>query len=77
MFACNIYPRQTWFPLTFGTIIEPLGITMLAVALGWGNLPVIYGMLALAGAGTGIRFMPGNDIIQLHTHTSAPSLILV
>lgn len=63
MFACNIYPRQTWFPLTFGTIIEPLGIILLAVALSWDNLPAIYGILGMAGVGTGIRFMPGNDIL--------------
>lgn len=59
MFTCNIYPRQTWFPLSFGTIIEPLGITILAVALGRDNIPLIYGMLGLTGVGTGIRFMPG------------------
>jgi hypothetical protein len=59
MFACTIYPRQTWFPLAFGTFIEPLGLTILAVALRGSSLPTIYGMLALTGVGTGIRFMPG------------------
>jgi hypothetical protein len=59
MFGCTIYPRQTRFPLALGTIIEPLGLTMLAVALRGGDLPTIYGMLALIGVGTGIRFMPG------------------
>jgi hypothetical protein len=59
MFACNIYPRQTWFPLAFGTLVEPLGITLLAVAMNWDNVPIICGMLGLTGVGTGIRFMPG------------------
>ncbi|APA09979.1 hypothetical protein SS1G_05756 [Sclerotinia sclerotiorum 1980 UF-70] len=59
MFACNIFPRQTWYPLFLGTLIEPLGITILAAALSWGHLPTIYGMLALTGVGTGIRLMPG------------------
>lgn len=59
MFACNVFPRQTWYPLFLGTVIEPLGITILAAALSWGHLPTIYGMLALTGVGTGIRLMPG------------------
>jgi hypothetical protein len=59
MFGCTIYPRLTWFPLALGTTIEPLGLTMLAIALRGGDLPTIYGMLALTGVGTGIRFMLG------------------
>jgi hypothetical protein len=59
IFLCNIYPKQTWYPLFLGTIIEPLGITLLAVALSSKNVNLIYGMLALTGVGTGIRFMPG------------------
>ncbi|KAE8452510.1 hypothetical protein EG329_000413 [Mollisiaceae sp. DMI_Dod_QoI] len=59
MFACNKWPLQTFFPLLMGTIIEPLGITILAVAINTGHLNLIYGMLALTGVGTGIRFMPG------------------
>lgn len=58
MFACNKWPLQTFFPLFFGTIIEPLGITVLAIVINTGHLPAIYGMLALTGVGTGIRFMP-------------------
>jgi hypothetical protein len=59
MFACNIWPLQTFFPLIFGTIIEPLGITLLAVAMNTKHLGMIYGMLALTGVGTGVRLMPG------------------
>jgi hypothetical protein len=59
VFAVNVFPRQTWYPLFLGTVIEPLGITLLAAAISWGHLPTVYGMLALTGVGTGIRFMPG------------------
>jgi hypothetical protein len=59
MFACNKFPLQTFFPLLLGTIIEPLGITLLTIALNGNNLSVVYGMLALTGVGTGLRFMPG------------------
>jgi hypothetical protein len=59
MFTCNVWPRKTWWPLFIGTIIEPTGIVMLAVVLGWGKVATIYGILALSGVGTGIRMMPG------------------
>jgi hypothetical protein len=62
MFTCNIYPKQTWFPLAFGTFIEPLGLTLLAVAINMDNVPMVCGMLGLTGVGTGIRFMPGEYI---------------
>jgi hypothetical protein len=59
MFFCNIWPGQTWFPLALGTIIEPTGIVMIAVAIGLDYEALVFGMLALSGVGTGIRFMPG------------------
>ena len=59
MFSCNVWPRKTWHSLSLGTIIEAIGITVLAVSLRWGHLPTIYGMLALTGVGTGLRYMPG------------------
>jgi hypothetical protein len=59
MFTSNVYPRKTWYPLSFGTIVEALGITLIAVAINWEHLPTIYGMLALTGVGTGVRLMPG------------------
>lgn len=59
MLASNRWPRQTFYPLAFGTIVEAVGITVLAAALSWGHLPTIYGMLTLTGVGTGIRLMPG------------------
>jgi len=59
MFLCNVYPRQTWWPLFLGTLVEPIGITVLAVALSSRSTALIYGMLVLTGVGTGIRLMPG------------------
>ncbi|TVY94372.1 Efflux pump [Lachnellula willkommii] len=59
MFACNKFPLQTFFPLILGMFIEPLGITLLALALNSNNQSTIYGILALTGIGTGLRFMPG------------------
>ncbi|KAF8863934.1 MFS general substrate transporter [Acephala macrosclerotiorum] len=59
MFMCNKWPLQTFFPLLMGTIIEPLSITILAVAVNTNHKGLIYGMLAMTGVGTGIRFMPG------------------
>ncbi|KAE9365949.1 MFS general substrate transporter [Stipitochalara longipes BDJ] len=59
IFACNVWPLQTFFPLFTGCIIEATGITILAVAINSGNLQLIFGMLALTGVGTGLRMMPG------------------
>ncbi|KAF4627513.1 hypothetical protein G7Y89_g10645 [Cudoniella acicularis] len=59
MFFCNKWPRATFPPLFMGAILQPVGITLLAIFLRSGHLPSIYGMLALVGVGTGIRFMPG------------------
>jgi hypothetical protein len=50
---------MTFPPLAIGTVVEAVGITLLAAALSWAHLPTIYGMLALTGVGTGIRLMPG------------------
>ncbi|KAF3916600.1 hypothetical protein ABW20_dc0103446 [Dactylellina cionopaga] len=59
MFICNVYPKQTWFPMFFGSWIEPIGLALLTWALTTRNIPSINGFLALSGVGTGIRFMPG------------------
>lgn len=71
IFCLNSWPRQTIHPLLLGTILEPLGITLLAVAIHQNHLPMIYGMLALTGVGTGLRFMPGT----LHGIAYFPSQI--
>lgn len=59
MLLCNTWPRQTFLPLFLGSIVEAVGVGMLAYALYFENTPTIYGMMALTGAGTGLRFMPG------------------
>lgn len=43
MFMCNVYPRQTFAPLFLGSIIEALGISVLAWALNEGHTPTIFG----------------------------------
>ncbi|KAK6532091.1 hypothetical protein TWF694_003253 [Orbilia ellipsospora] len=59
MFICNVYPKQTWLPLFFGSWIEPIGLGLLTYALRTRNVAMVNGFLALSGVGTGIRFMPG------------------
>ncbi|KAH7321055.1 major facilitator superfamily domain-containing protein [Stachybotrys elegans] len=57
MFMCNKSPRMTFPPILLGTIIEALGVGLLAYALYIDNLRMIFGMMALVGVGCGIRFM--------------------
>jgi hypothetical protein len=59
MFFCNRWPRHTFVPLFLGSVIEAVGVGMLAWALYREHTPTIYGMIGLTGAGTGLRFMPG------------------
>ncbi|KAJ2893602.1 hypothetical protein MKZ38_008425 [Zalerion maritima] len=59
MFMCNVYPRKTFYPIAFGSIIELVGLALLTVGLHFRREPLIFGMMALAGAGSGVRFMPG------------------
>ncbi|KJK74256.1 hypothetical protein H634G_10402 [Metarhizium anisopliae BRIP 53293] len=56
-FVCNKWPRMTFPPLFFGTLIEAVGIGMLAWTLYNEHLPSIFGMMALTGVGIGLRFM--------------------
>ncbi|TLS25964.1 hypothetical protein PpBr36_07455 [Pyricularia pennisetigena] len=62
MFLCNRYPRNTFVPTMFGSIVEAVGVGMLAWALYHEDTPTIYGMMALTGVGTGVRFLS----VQLH-----------
>ena len=59
MFLCNIWPKATFWPLFFGSTLEPLGVGMLTWALSNGRISVVDGMLGFAGVGTGLRMMPG------------------
>ena len=61
MFMCNRWPRKTFWPILFGSVIEAVGVGLMAWALSLsakGN-GIIYGMMALTGAGTALRFLPG------------------
>lgn len=59
MFLCNIFPRQTFFPLFFGSAFEAAGFGVLAYATKTRNSLLVSLMLAFAGAGSGLRMMPG------------------
>ncbi|KAL3479584.1 major facilitator superfamily domain-containing protein [Aspergillus californicus] len=61
-FLCNVYPAQTFFPLTVGTVCETLGLALVTWGIHSEKTNIINGMMVLAGAGTGIRMMPA----QLH-----------
>ncbi|KAF2704485.1 MFS general substrate transporter [Pleomassaria siparia CBS 279.74] len=71
MFLCNTWPAQTFYPLFLGSIIETTGLSMLTWAVSIRRGPLVNGMLALAGAGTGLRFMP----VVLHSAGIWPSRI--
>jgi hypothetical protein len=60
IFICNVYPRQTFPPLLLGTIVETAGISALAYAVKARNETLVNVMMGVAGAGTGMRFMPSN-----------------
>ncbi|WEW58276.1 hypothetical protein PRK78_003744 [Emydomyces testavorans] len=59
MFTCNVWPAQTFYPLSLGTTIESIGIGLITWAVTTRKVSLLNGMMAVAGAGTGMRFMPG------------------
>ncbi|KAG9776319.1 hypothetical protein KCU88_g4911, partial [Aureobasidium melanogenum] len=60
VYVCNVRPRQTFWPLLVGTVIETAGISTLAYAVKSRNATLVNVMMVVAGAGTGLRFMPSN-----------------
>jgi hypothetical protein len=58
MFLCNRWPRQTFFPLLWGSIVEGVGLALLTYSISIRNPTMVKVFLAVAGAGTGLRFMP-------------------
>jgi hypothetical protein len=56
-FLCNRWPRMTFPPIFLGTLTEAVGLGVLAWAIWADRLGVIYGMMALVGCGSGMRFM--------------------
>jgi hypothetical protein len=70
MRMCNYYPRQTLVPLLFGSILEAVAVGILPWALHKEKTPTISGLLVLAGAGAGLRSMPGT-VLRVKTFESA------
>ncbi|PIG83792.1 MFS multidrug transporter [Aspergillus arachidicola] len=58
VFLCNVWPAQSFFPLNIGTIVSTVGLAMVVYAIHTQNTSLINGMMAITGAGTGLRFMP-------------------
>ncbi|KAF7537544.1 hypothetical protein G7Z17_g12829 [Cylindrodendrum hubeiense] len=56
-FMCNKWPRMTFPSVFMGTIVEAVGVGLLGWAIYAERLGPIYGMMALVGCGTGLRFM--------------------
>ena len=72
-FACNKWPRMTFPPIILGTLIELAGLSTLAWALSNEHTPTIFGMMALAGTGMGLKFMssPLHCIALFRKHKAA------
>jgi hypothetical protein len=58
MFLCNIWPRQTFYTIFVGCILEATGFAVLAYATRFRKSALVSVMMGIAGAGTGLRFMP-------------------
>lgn len=58
MFLCRVWPRQTFSPLVIGSIVEGVGLALLTYSISVRNQTLVKVFLAVAGAGTGLRFMP-------------------
>ena len=75
---CNKWPRQTFPPLVIGTVIETGGIAALTYGVKARNTVLVNVMMAIAGVGTGIRFMPSNlHIAGMMRDQLAPSLSML
>lgn len=72
-FFCNRWPRMTWPPIFFGTLVEAVGIGMLAWAMYKQHTATIFGMMALVGVGTGLRYMaaPLHGVGHFRKHRAA------
>jgi hypothetical protein len=78
MSMCNLWPKQTFWPLFLGSILEPLGVGMLTWALFNGRPAVVSGMLGFAGVGTGLRLMPGMlHIVGMRSRFKARGLAIM
>jgi hypothetical protein len=55
---CNRWPRQTFSPILIGSIVEGIGLALLTYSVSIRHATLVKIFLAIAGAGTGLRFMP-------------------
>lgn len=51
IFMCNVWPKQTWPAIFSGSVLETVGFAVLTWALHTNRVPIIGGMMGLAGAG--------------------------
>jgi hypothetical protein len=58
MYFCNAWPRQTFYPLFLGSIVEAVGLGVLTWAVSARKTTLVSVFLAVSGAGTGLRAMP-------------------
>ncbi|KAF2637038.1 MFS general substrate transporter [Massarina eburnea CBS 473.64] len=58
MFLCNVWPKQTFHPLFWGSVVEAVGLSLMTWAISSRQKTLVNVFLAVAGAGTGLRFMP-------------------
>ncbi|KAE8371080.1 major facilitator superfamily domain-containing protein [Aspergillus bertholletiae] len=58
VFFCNVWPAQTFVPLNIGALVSTVGLGMVVYAIHTQDTGLINGMMAITGAGTGLRFMP-------------------
>jgi hypothetical protein len=78
MFFCNVKPRQTFWPLILGSVVETAGISALAYATKSADRTLVNVMMAIAGFGTGIRFMPeGLHLAGMYRDRLAPALSML
>lgn len=53
----NKWPRNTFSPILLGTIVEAVGLGLLAWACWLNHIANVYGFMAMVGAGVGLRMM--------------------
>src|SRR4051812_22126250 len=73
MFACNVFPRQTFPPLFLGLVSMCVALGLLSKALEDGKDAFIFGMMGLSGFGVGLTLMPA----PLHAIARRPNQLAI
>ncbi|PYH50079.1 putative MFS multidrug transporter [Aspergillus saccharolyticus JOP 1030-1] len=63
VYMCNIYPRQTFFPLSLGAVLSTIGLAVISYAISARDTSLLSGMMVMTGAGIGLRLVSSS----LHT----------